>query len=487
MAPDISNFTPWIKLGELSKPEAEKVTKQWSTQAFEAFVKGCQTSLAGWAGFAELLSLRTRTLEAWLETWSSTPAHSSLSVLEGIRTIFNEQLTRVLAEEARKLESFGQRTLSTISDWESNEHANVQSLWDQGLVSLDYSNGAANFRQVVMDRLLGRNEDISTVLKDYQSWLSSIEGCRELIDGMRQAKWTDIFDEGEEDLDVDIPATLNDDDPQSLSDSLQQAVRDAFDKLQSSFSDAFSSFGSSNQSAKAAFTLRLIRQVRREIPSSFISSKISFSSAIVPKLQEMLAAEVAVHAGSFVLHTDAKSKLPGRSLWEGDPELPVQPSPSAFKFLRRLMDSMDDCGPDLWDPSTVQVLKGILQKEVSASISSALEKLESPAPTSEASPTEGPDSEETQSPEPAEAKPEGESNTRDQKLQLFFDTTYLHNALSPKPEPAAQNQVADILERVRGSLGPTSESETSRIEKAAAEYWARTMLLFGLLSVDSSD
>lgn len=486
VASDISNFTPWIKLGELTKPEAEKIIKQWSTRAFEAFAKGCQSSLAGWTDFAELLSLRRRTMETWLEAWSSTPTHSSLGILEGIRTVFNAQLTRVLADEAKKLESFGQRTSSTISDWESNEHANVQSLWDQGLISMDYSNGATAFKQTVMDRLLGRNEDISTISKDYQHWLSSIEASRELIDEMRQARWIDVFDEGEEDLDVDIPAMLNDDDPRILSDSLQQAVRDALDSLQSSFSDTFSSLGSSNQSTKAAFILRLIRQVRREIPSAYISPDFAFSSGIVPELQKMLATEVATHAGSFVLPTDKQVKLPGRSLWEGDPKLPVQPSPSTFKFLRRLMDSMDHSGPDLWDPSTVQTLKEILQKEVSASISSALEKLDSSdTTTKESAPTEETDLNETQTPETTEPKPEEESNTRDHKLQLFFDTVYLRSALTSKSQQSGQNQVAGILERVQGSLGSTSESETSRMEKSAADYWNRTMLLFGLLGGDS--
>lgn len=488
VAPDISNFTPWIKIGELTKPEAEKVTKQWSTPAIEAFTKGCQSSLAGWTDFAELLSLRRRTLETWLEFWSSTPTHSSLSVLESIRTIFNAQLTRILANEAKKLEYFGQRASSTISDWESNEHANVQSLWDQGLISMDYSSGGAAFRQTVVDRLLGRNEDISTISKDYQQWISSIETSSELIDEMRRAKWIDVFDESEEDLDVDIPAMLNDDDPRVLSDSLQRAVRDAFESLQSSFSDTSSSFGSSNQSAKAAFILRLIRQVRREIPSAYIPPDFSFSSGIVPKLQEALATEVSSNAGSFILPTDKKAKLPGRSLWEGDPELPVQPSPSAFKFLRRLMGSMDSRGPDLWDPSTVQVLKEILQKEVFASISSALEKLDSSDTTAkESTPAEEADSNETQAPETTGPKPEEESNARDHKLQIFFDAVYLRSALTAKSQSAAQNQVTGILERVRDSLGSASESETSRMEKSAAEYWARTMLLFGLLGGDLAE
>ena len=498
VAPNIINFTPWIKLGELSKPETEKIIKQWSTQAFDAFVKGCQGSLTNWSDFADLLSLRKRTLDTWLEAWNSTPAHSSLGVLEGIRTVFNEQLTRILVEQAKKLESFGQATSSTISDWESKDHINVQPLWDQGLISMDYSNGGANFKEAVVDRLLGRNEDISVVSKDYQTWRLSIEESRELVEEMRRARWIDILEESEEDLDIDITAMLNDDDPRLLSDSLQQAVRDSFESLQTSFGNTFSSFGPSNQSAKAAFTLRLIRQVRREIPSVFISPDFAFSSDIVPKLQELLVTEVSSHTGQLVFHTDPNSKLPGRTLWEGDPGLPVQPSPLTFKFLRRLMNSMDDCGPDLWDPSTVQVLKETLQENVSTSASTALENLNSPATTNkDTSPTEEQTSKEsepadsTSHTETTEAQsnhddPNNDTNTRDYKIQLYFDTAYLNNALTsnPKSHDPNQNQnkyqLADTLNRIRETLESTSE-ETSRLEKAAADYWGRTKLLFGLL------
>lgn len=467
VAPDISNFTPWIKLSELNKQDSEKITKQWSKQAFETFAKGCQQSLTDWTDVSELLSLRKSALDTWLESWSSTPAHSSLAVLEGIRTVFNGQLTRVLADEAKKLESFGQHTSSVISGWDDMEHANAQSLWDQGLISMDYSNGAADFKQTVVDRLLGRNEDVSTVLKDYESWLASINRSRELVDEMRRASWVDILDEDEG---IDVTATLNEDDPRLLSDALQQAVKEAFNNLQSSFSNTFSSVDSDSQ--KAAFVLRLIRQVRREIPTAYISSEFAFSSDIVPKLQEILTTEVAAHAGSLDLNTDP-TKVPGRTLWEGEPELPVQPSPSTFRFLRSLMNTMDDCGSDLWDPSTVHVLKETLQKEVSTNISSALENVDSPVKEPDEAQADS-----AKEPASEEPPPETKQNLHDLKIQLFFDTVYLHNVLTSK---SSESQLTGLSERIKGSLDSELQDHTSRMEKSAAEYWTRTKLLFGLL------
>lgn len=485
VTPDINNFTPWIKLSELSKPEAEKVIKQWSSAAFKTFVQGCEKCLPQWADLSELLSLRKQALDTWLESWSATPAHSSLGVLEGIRTVFNKQLTRILADEARKLQSFGQRASSMISEWESKDHANVQPLWDQGLITTDYSNGAAHFKQAVVDRLLGRNEDVSAVLEDYQSWLSSIEGSRELLDEMRRSRWVDILDE-DEDPDIDITAILNEDDPRILSEALQASVQEAFNTLQSSFNETPPSFGPSNQAPKAAFALRLIRHVRRGIPSAFIPQDFIFSAEIVPQLQDMLAAKVVARTDKLAISTDPHANPPGRTLWEGDPELPVQPSPPTFKFLRRLIRSMDDFGMDLWDPATVGVLKGSVQGVVAECIESAIGELES-SPEDTSTEKEG---EETQESNESTSTPEAGKcqNLHDRKIQLFFDTVYLLNAFATTPHPGSgdrdQDKLSGVVARVRDALGSELTDETGAMEKMAAEYWKRSKLLFGLLRVD---
>lgn len=500
-AAEVTNFTPWIKLSELSKSDAEKMIKQWSSQAFQALIKGCRKTLGNWQSFSDLLVLRKNTIELWLTSRSSTPTHSSLGVLEGIRSIFNEQLTRVLSSQAAKLELFGQETSSKVSYWESNEHPDAQSLWDHNLISLDYSNGAAAFKQSVMDKLLGRDEDISTALKGYQAWRSDIESCRQSADDLCRTKWADILDEGEdEDSDVDIAAMLNDDDPKLLQNALQAAVRQSLDNLQNSFSDTSEAFGQSNRNAKAAYLLRLIRLVRRDLPAEFISSDYSFSGCIVPKLQQMLATELVAHTTPLSLPDGSRPKrLPGRSLWEGDPEVPVQPLSYTFKFLRRLVESMDQSGPDLWDLSTVQALKRTLQEELSKSITAALQNLESitvendpPKPESnsesksqsEESPTEnGSKPDNNKQPESeATNKDVSESHLRDLKIQLFFDTVYLKDIFAVKD--LEHNKLADTVEQLRSSLDSDSDKGVSKtMEKSAHEYWKRTKLLFGLLDI----
>lgn len=484
---DVKNFTPWIKLSEWAKPEAEKTIKQWSSNAFRAFVEGSQKNLAGWDGFSELLSLRRQLLEMWLSSRSSIPTHSPTSVLEDIRSLFNRQLTRVLHAQAKKLEDLGRDVLFVTENWEDSEHTE-QLLWDHDLISLDYSNGATHFKQAVMDRYLGWDEGISAQVKDYEAWLGSIEHSRKLIEDLRRVRWVDILDDGEdEDTAVDVTSILNEDDPQILVDTLGLAVKQALDGLQSSLSDAVSRFGASNQSDKAGFLLRLIRQIRGDLPVQFISSDFAFSSDIVPELQRTIVAQVTTCAGPLNISSELHSRrrqVPGRTLWEGDPALPIQPLPSTFKFLRRLMTSMTQCGSDLWDPSTVKVLKMAASRELSTAMLSAFEGLESLPHTvdDETSKSESNiNGQSTDNGGSAEnPKPEGTSEAdllHDQKIQLLFDTVYLASALATSS--TENSEFASVIETLEDHHDPKTQKS---VKRTAEEYWKRTELLFGLLA-----
>ncbi|KAJ5809261.1 uncharacterized protein N7503_001479 [Penicillium pulvis] len=497
VAPEVNNFTPWIKMSELSRSEGVESIKGWSRQAFERFCEGCNKSLAHINDFSELLSLRAETLELWLSSWGSTITHRSVDVLERLRNIFNDHLIRVLTSQVQTIDEIRTQISSTISSWDNTDHSQIGSLWDSDLIAADYSNGATAFKQVVADRLLGRDDDVSAVLRKYQIWLSAIEERSECIASLRRLKWTDILVGGEvEDEDIDITPRLNDDDPKLLSDALHLAVKQAFDVLQTSVTDAFKEFGSNHQSAKATFLLRLIRLVRREIPSGFVEQDFLLSRAVVPDLQKLLAADIVAQSGSLSLVPSSRTRtdsnklktVPGRSLWEGEPVIPVQPSPSTFKFLRHLTANMDENGFDLWDPSTVKVLKGELQKQLENSIGSTLDGMGTWQTQNQTTPNseknvekgekDGGEEETEKQDQPTNVQTEDAAahadTLRDWKIQLLFDTIYLANMLG---DPT---QLAGVAERIRNSAELKTEAAKS-IHKGAAEYWKRTELLFGLL------
>lgn len=495
VAADVNNFTPWIKLSELSKSEVDKTIKQWSKPAFDKFSNGCRGTLTNWLDFSKLLSLRKQTLELWLSSRSSTPTHSSLQVLEGIRSVFNDRLRGILSEQAKTLDLFGRGVASAVSTWGDRAHTASQSLWAEDLISLDYSNGSAAFRQAVTDRLLGRDDDVFAVLERYQGWLSAIEESRESIDELRQVRWSDVLDEGEdEDLDVDVPAMLNDDDPRLLREALEAAIGQAFETLQSSLSTTFDTLGKPGQSGEAAFMLKTIRLARRDLPIQFIASDYALSQSIVPELQKIIATDIVTRTGPWKSPATSKSKsgkVPGRTLWEGDPEIPVQPTPSTFKFLRRLVRLMDQYGAGLWDVSTSQTLKSTMIKELSETVTSSIENLNSPADQKTSKKPASQDAEETNLAQNGEdsdaAKPDAEStksddvdDAKDRKIQLYFDTVYLSDAFAVRD--SERSQLAEVLDTLRSSLDLPAKA-TKNLEHAAHEYWKRTQLLFGLLTV----
>jgi hypothetical protein len=486
--PDVSNFTPWIKLSELPKSDAEKTLKKWSKQAFEKFVQCCQKNLTNWLDFANLLSLREKALDFWLRSWTLTATHSPLQVLEDLRGVFNDRLATLLSDQAKSLVNFGQDVAFKISSWDNIDHVTSQSLWDYEMIALDYSHGAGAFKTAIADRLLGRDEEVSDMLKRYQTWLMSIEKSQESIDELRQSRWHDIIEEGEgEEVDIDVTATLNEDDPRLLQEALKVAVEEAFGSLESSFTVAFKTFGGLNKVGKAAFVLRLIRLVRRDLPTKLIAEDYAFSKGIVPQLQEMLAAEVVTHTPSLKLLVKPDSRLPGRSLWEGDPELPVQPSPSTFKFLRRIVGAMDRCGQGLWDVSTVQYLKRTLQGELSKTITSDIETLGScdakmSKGSAEPEGKQASDGQEDKHGEDGQRSEEATKsrNLQDMKLQLYFDMAYLRHALRAKD--SEHDPLTDVLETLLSGLEPADKAAKS-MGHSASEYWKRTQLLFGLLAI----
>ncbi|KAL4954973.1 hypothetical protein BDW69DRAFT_183039 [Aspergillus filifer] len=492
IATDIVNFTPWIKVNEQSKQDAERTIKKWSKDAFDEIVRHSQASLAEWVDFSQLLQLRKETLKLWLLSWGSTPTHSALQVLEGIRNVFNGRLTDVLSDEANSLDTFAQAVRSAVSSWDTVEHGNALSMWDHELVSLDYSNGAAVFKEAIADRLLGRDTDVSAATGKYQSWLASIGALKEAIEALKKIRWPDTLDEAtDEDFDIDIAAVLNEDDRKLLWDALEAAVKRAVDTLQDSFSDICKAIGDPRKGERTAFVLKLIRLVRRELPHEFIFSDTKFSKNIVPGLQENLAKEVIAATRPLSLATlvNRRSKmLAGRTLWEGEPELPVQPSPATFKYLRRLVESMDRHGHGLWDMSTVQVLQTVLQKELAERITSYLKDLESPK-SSNNSKQETKGAAKSKHHDEGEREEEAaealiEAQLADLRLQVYFDTMLLDNASNTKESKSRPLQEA--AEKLRKSIGSEANSVSKTMDQRAEEYWVRTRLLFGLLAIDAA-
>lgn len=505
VASDVKNFTPWIKSDSLTKQSAEQLIKKWSKEAFAHFSESSAAVLKDFENFEDVLSLRKETLDMWLSAAPATMTHSSTSVLEGIRGIFNTQLKTILVNQAQGLASIGDAAKNHVDQWSQDETKQTQSLWDPNLTSLEYSNGATTFKKVVMDTLLGRDTDVSSVLKLYESWLVAIEHSRTLIDDLKHNRWEETLDDGDDDekLDNDPATLLNEDDPHLLHEEQVNATKRAFLDLQKAFHTVAEAFGEADRSSKAAFLLRLIREVRRNSPSEILQDEsLIFAQDMVPSLHEILAQEILAQVPVTNLLRPIKNtgqRLPGRSLWDGNPALPTQPLPATFQYFRRLVVAMESLGLDLWSSSARAVLKAKLNTEVAESLSAKLKQLndsvqqdekdqkDTEQQDTEQKDDENEDSEEKTANDTAESKeapskedhPKALHNARDWKIQLALDAFYLRDALSIE---STKNDLLDgFIEKIQVEV-EDGDSIIGILQESAHEFWKRTELLFGLLA-----
>jgi conserved oligomeric Golgi complex subunit 1 len=478
---DVKNFTPWIKSDDLTKQTAEQILKSWSRKAFNNFLERSESSLKNANDFAEVLSLRKRTIDIWLSAVPITPTHSSVSILEGLRDVFNSQLKLILLGQAQRLLSVGDAVKSHIEKWTQAEDGLTQSLWDANLTSLEISEGAAVFKRVLTETLLGQDSRIANVLELYTLWLTTIEDSRHSIDGLRHTKWEDTFDDDEDDEEFQTSSVdlLNQDDPHQLREAQRNTIEQAFLDLQKSLSDAIGVFGDSENRQKAAFVLRLIRDLRRDSPSDVLQDDgLSFAQDIVPSLHKTLAEEVLARVPASKILPPSKgsalSRVPGRTLWEKTPEIPIQPLPSTFNYFKRLVEAMEDLGPDLWNPSAVGLLKKTAHKSAVDSLSAKLEKLKQFAEQTEDTKEQA---EEGSSTEKDDSKMSG--LVRDWKIQLLLDAFYIRDALSiPSDETDSLDK---FIETLQGEI-EEEDGTVGTLQEAAHEFWKRTELLFGLLA-----
>lgn len=476
---DIKNFTPWIKHSDLSKADSEELINEWSKHAFEAFMDGLRTNLEAITGFNDLIDLRKRILDVWLPVQSSTPTHSPLGVLEGIRNGANNRLSSIIRDQAKELTSIGLDISSIITTWDTQELTHSRSLWDPTFSSFDFSNGAVTFKQEIIDRSLGHGATVSRVLTSYNDWLANVENSRVIVDELKRVRWEDILDDDEdEDIPTESIEMLNKEDPRIIQQERKAALVKAFSTLQTSLHGALGNMSTSNRGEPAAFLLRIIRGTRRKLPPEILDSDLDFAHDLVPRLHEILAKDIISQIPIRQISRYARAgshKVPGRTLWKGDPEIPVQPSPATFNLLRRLVTAMEKRGPDLWNTSSLGLLKHEISKQISMNIGSVLESQSS---------SNGVDDESDGTDSSQEHEPNGTSSnaSRDSKIQLLFDVLYLEQALSTKTHlKTDEPNLQSVVEKLQKDVG-SAKNLYDELKKGVNDYWKRTALLFGLLS-----
>lgn len=519
---DIKTFTPYIRHDELSKAEAELSIKQWAKHAFASFLEGLRQRLENVREPHALMQLRKQVLELWLSSYQHSMGIDTAESLDGIRRVLNLQTSRIIHSQASKLNRVSTTVYDVLQNWQSGVSDSSASLWDSSMTSIEMSNGGRLFRETLTARSHGRNGPLDSLCHEYVDFLSNIEDIEAMIKNLRETKWQDRMDDVDDDEDLldNKQVLLSEDDPQLLQEELNNALHEAYTDLQSSLSKIQVDLHKENSSRglKCCFLIRIWRELRQRLPQSYQNPTLGLDS--IPELQRMIADRVLdppLQRCSRRLRKTASSAgiLPSRPLWEGDPELPVLPSPWTYRFLLDVMSSMMACGSDIWSPQATDTVK----KHVIIQLSSLLEN----TPNHEATQVNGhvngePDGGQvtTISADKAPTETDGDMReshlelarkeaaidtpvngstannetqpseptgllSNDIKIQTFFDTAYLINATSIKDLATEDNKLISLQNRLVVDLTLETKS-VDRMKKDAAEYWKRTSLLFGLLA-----
>lgn len=540
---EISDYKPSIRHDDLDGKQAVDMLTKWSAKGSEVLLQGLEKTLERTTEFKAITELRTEVLQLWIRDGGKARGSDPSVMLGRLRQTINAHVAEVLDGKVHKLRLVGSEVAATLDVWQAGVTDSQPSLWDTGSLDMDLHHGAGPFALDVINRLYGRSDAVARAVTGYKSWAQVIDDVEEVVEQLKKQRWDNDVDEVEDEETIDQrQQALSRDDPTKLQERLHSALEKAFQDLDEHLSKLWDANKEGENSGRIAmYLLRILRDIRARLPK--LDSVKGFGLKMVPSLQEVTAATVAsAPVESFASGGLTRRKVIGRSLWEGDPELPTSPSPGVFRLLRDLTVAMGDAGTDLWSPAAVAVLRKHVSKELSGRWAAALEahitqgeaKPESEKPavetkvdktenaakadtledkkeeaadgapreSAEESKADKENGEEAAQGAVADEKPDDkkealdESTTdkgaeaaaeaavteklrRDLLVQWLFDIAVLRLSISTAE---TSGDLKKLEESVWKKTDLEGTSAPQRLNKASQEYWKRTSLLFGLLS-----
>lgn len=491
---EILFFTPYIRHDDLDGHHAVSMLKAWAKQASEVMLQELVRTLNQITEFKAVVDLRTRILEIWIKEGGKARGFDPSILLDGLRKVVNDRLVQLLESRVGKLHLIATEIEGTLGSWREGVTDRQDSLWDDAMVEMEIHSGATLFKHNILARSHGRNDAVSRAYRGYQTWRHLVDEITVVIDQLKKQRWDDDLEDIEDDLTLESRNTLlSTDDSQMLHEHLDTSLGKAYRDLHEKISTLLNSYSESEQAGPiSVYILRIIRDIRTELPKN--ASAEIFGLSLVPSLHKQLVLTVTDDLLLRFVKTFNRKKVAGRTLWEGsdgNPELPVQPSPGTYKLLHGLASSMAKIGGDLWSPKAVGVLKHHLIVEIGHRWRSALEETkEQKAAEVKVNGTtftaDGDTAFEELKPN-GDAKPEepmqkvGDVKEKNNEvlIQSLFDTLVLRNAFEGS-EVSSDEELVGLSKLIesRIELEPGSKK---RLDASAREYWKRTSLLFGLL------
>lgn len=524
---DINNFVPYIRHDDLQKSEADGLLKQWTRQAFSSFIKYLRDKIAGIRDPAAIIKLRQEVLEIWFSNQRIQIGVDTSEVLEDIRDAFDHGLKDLIHQHCAGLRTVASTIDLCLNGWERGVSDACPTMWGDAITTIDAASSVGALKEALYIRAYGKSPSMQSVSSTYTTWIGSINGVEKVISSMRQKKWVDDLDEtDDEDVLENRQVLLSEDDPRFLQETLNEALKQNLQLLEDAIqahAEDLNSKPSADVEAgrKSCFLLRVSRDIMTKLPASYPNSQDR--PKYIAVLQAQIARSIMQQPLSRCLKRIAKSshqkQLQILILWEGDPQLPVLPSPYAFRLLHDIVRSMTALGADIWTPGATSILKRQL-RDALAPVMGELPKaipevngddkgLKSDGTDNEgnanglegngnsASPAdeqneigEGEQQEDMQEAQqitkpngelPTELEEPSEEVARNMRIQRLFDVLYLQNAASIKDSDGGE----DPLDRTRDVISKSidlADRDFNRIRRNAEAYWKRTELLFALMA-----
>lgn len=498
------NYTPWPRHDELQRVDAEKLLKSWAKHAISAFLKGTKDVLSHVQDFKAVAELRRQLFETWLASGSGVPGLKSSGVLGDLREAMNSHLGSIVHVRAQGLHIIISEISKTLENWSATDREIKMSLWDNSTTSMEISNGAESLKQAVLDKSHGRSDYVLRIVSMYQQWADSVLEAKSIIKEMREVRWDEDFGDGAEDSDDEFgldskQALLSEDDPRSLEEKVQEAISEALLELQKNLKTLIARLTSDTQESslpQAIFLLRVLREVSERIPrlglkdTESASSSLPFASSLVEPLHNTLATSISQSAlDSLKRHLrkfSTSRRILSRTLWEGNPPLPVQPSPGTFKFLNTLSKDMGVRGSDLWAPGAVRTIKSVTGAEVCNLLKECANSIQAEDETSVVHDKQVNGIKQEGDEDNQQVEDESTIDKREVKkeklMQLLFDISYLQRCLSLSDHGSSSDEHFDTLSEATYQAASLDEAGRVRLRKSATDYRKRTYLLFALLS-----
>ena len=477
-------FTPYIRHDDLDGKAAREMLSSWAETRGEVLLQGLAKTLERMNEFKAITDLRTRVLQLWIREGGRARGFDPSEMLHNLRQAMNGRLLDVLETKVNKLNLVGSEVSATLESWKEDVTDQLPDLWDESTYDIGMSGGAASFVHEVVARMFGRNDVVSKAATCYSSWRRVIDDVGEVVEQLRKQRWENDYDEIEDEGTIEArERSLSKDDPKALHDRLQITLEKAFKSLDERIAALWASREASPNAGRVAmYFVRVIRDIRSGLPK--LASVERFGLGIVPALHDKIAREVIVAPlDEYVTTAIGRRSVIGRALWEGKPELPSQPTSGTVRFLRDLTDAMGKAGMDLWSPTAVRVLKGVLRKQLCDAWHEGIVARAAATATEEGAERDTDDGDE-ESKTNREEREEAEKVTIDYKdlfVQWLYDILYLKSCLGVA-DAEKGDEFKRLEEDVLQKSGLEDEGQKQRIVKSSQDYWKRTSLLFGILA-----